>query len=103
MFGIRKDGFYIDGKPFDFVYDGYKIGTSADGSPMPLPRKYDESLRVRFVDRLHAGVALDLVYLTSREDDVIARYCELYNGGKKDIDILKFDSAQTDMLSAGKE
>lgn len=92
-----------DETPFDFVYDGYVTGAETEGSPMPLPRKYDESLRVRFTDRLHGGVTLDLVYLVSVADDVVARYCELRNGGEKDIEILKFDSAQTDMFSAGKK
>lgn len=92
-----------DEKPFDFVYDGYVTGSPTDGSPMPLPRKYDDCLRVRFADRMHTGVVLELVYLISRADDVIARYCELYNGGEKKIDILKFDSAQTDMSASGKK
>lgn len=92
-----------DKDPFDFVFDTYYLNSPSDQSPMPLPRKYDESLRVRFVDRIHEGVTLDLVYLVSYDDDVIARYSELYNGGNANIEILKFDSAQTDMLSANKK
>lgn len=92
-----------DDVPFDFVYDGYDLSPPPADSPMPVPVKYDASLCVRFVDRTHKGVTFNCRYLISYDEDVIVRYCELVNGGKSDIDILKFDSSQTDMRSENKK
>lgn len=92
-----------DDKVFDFEYEGYEKNFKPEKSPMPLPRKYDYALNVRFNDRSHEGVSLETRYLISYDEDVIARYCVLINESGKDIKVLKFSSAQTDMSAENKK
>lgn len=90
-----------DEKVFDFVYAGYETG-SCPQSPLPMPSQYDESVTVRFEDKAHSGAVLSLVYLVNYAQDVIVRYVRLDNGTDKNIRILKFASAQTDMSASNK-
>lgn len=92
-----------DDSIFDFVYEGYDFTEPEHNSPMPLPRKYDAALTVRFRDNAHEGVCLNLIYLVNYRSNVISRFCELVNGSDKTIEILKFSSAQTDMSARGKK
>lgn len=87
----------------DFVYFSADINPELVDMTMPIPKNYDESLRVTLKDKLHDGLLLELWYFLYEKSDVIARFMRIKNNTSDEIVINKVMSAQYDIDGDSRE
>lgn len=87
----------------DFVYFSADINPELVDMAMPIPKNYDESLRVTLKDKLHDGLLLELWYFVYEKSDVIARFMRIKNNTSDEIVISKAMSAQYDIDGDSRE
>lgn len=87
----------------DFVYFSADINPELVDMTMPIPKNYDESLRVTLKDKLHDGLLLELWYFVFEKSDVIARFMRIKNNTSDEIVISKAMSAQYDIDGDSRE
>lgn len=87
----------------DFVYSHADENPELIDMAMPIPKNYDETLRVTLKDKLHDGLLLELWYFVYEKSDVIARFMRITNNTYDEIVISKAMSAQYDINGDSRE
>lgn len=87
----------------DFVYSRADKNIDITDIAMPVPRDYNESLRITLKDRLHDGLIAELWYFIYEKSDTIARFTRIVNNCSDDAVILKAMSAQYDIGGSSRE
>lgn len=85
-----------NGSMTDFVFDSAELNAAIPDIAMPLPKGYDNTLRIIMRDNINTGLSIELWYILYTKSDVIARFVRIINNGKISITINKIMSAQFD-------
>lgn len=87
----------------DFVYSHADKNPELIDMGMPIPKNYDEALRITLIDKLHDGLSLELWYFVYEKSDIIARFTRINNDSENEIIINKAMSAQYDIDGDSRE